>query len=309
MSAPVSEPLPQRLVCFAHGKESGPWGTKITRLAEVARRRGFEVISPDYSGTHDPDIRVAQLLERRPQARQALVLAGSSMGGYVSAMAVGALQPQALFLMAPAFYFPGFDAEPPPPPRFTAVVHGWQDDIVPMERALRYAQRHGARLHLLDSGHTLNDRLPALTLLFGDLLDRVSADAVYRHAQFLITDAAGDFGFTPASSDAAAGTAIGQRVGGTDGWAIVTAHDPGEQRFSAAVNAARHRQLLEAANAAGLRTLPALGRDPEPPHHSETSLLLIDPPTGAAEGLGRQFEQNAIIRWQRGQAPQVVWLV
>ena len=29
-------PLPERLVVFAHGKESGPWGPKITQLAEVA---------------------------------------------------------------------------------------------------------------------------------------------------------------------------------------------------------------------------------------------------------------------------------
>ena len=26
-----------RLVCFNHGKESGPWGTKIQRLADVAK--------------------------------------------------------------------------------------------------------------------------------------------------------------------------------------------------------------------------------------------------------------------------------
>jgi alpha/beta superfamily hydrolase len=164
------------LVCFAHGKESGPWGTKITRLAEVARRRGFEIISPDYSGTPDPDIRVAQLLDLRPQARLGLVLVGSSMGGYVSAMAVEALHPQALFLMAPALYFPGFDREPPAPPAITCVVHGWDDDIVPVERAIRYSQRHRVPLYLLDSAHTLNDRIPALELLFGDLLDRVLAD-------------------------------------------------------------------------------------------------------------------------------------
>jgi alpha/beta superfamily hydrolase len=172
-SIEVNKPLPEFLVCFAHGKESGPWGTKITRLAEVARQRGFEVMSPDYSGTHDPDIRVAQLLQQAPRASRSLVLAGSSMGGYVSAMAVEALRPQALFLMAPALYFPGFDREPPPPPPLNCVVHGWLDDIVPVERALRYSQRHCARLHLLDSAHTLNDRLPALELLFGDLLDRV----------------------------------------------------------------------------------------------------------------------------------------
>ena len=160
----------QKLVCFAHGKESGPWGTKITHLAEVARARGFDVQSPDYSHTHDPKERVAHLLKLAPRAEK-LVLAGSSMGGYVSAMACEGLQPRALFLMAPALYFPGWDEEPAGIPKLTTVVHGWDDDIVPVERGIRFARKHRAALHLLASGHTLNDQLPALALLFGDLLD------------------------------------------------------------------------------------------------------------------------------------------
>ena len=164
---------PQKLVCFAHGKESGPWGTKITRLAEVARARGFEVMSPDYSHSHDPKERVAHLLKLAPRAEK-LVLVGSSMGGYVSAMACAALKPQGLFLIAPALYFPGWDEEPAGCPAIAAVVHGWKDDIVPVERGIAYARRNGAALHVLESGHTLNDQLPALALLFGDLLDRAS---------------------------------------------------------------------------------------------------------------------------------------
>lgn len=163
------------LVCFAHGKESGPWGTKITHLAEVAKRNGYEVISPDYSHTHDPRARVAQLLALAPRA-QRLVLVGSSMGGYVSAQACAALRPRALFLMAPALYFPGWDEEPAGIPAHCAVVHGWRDDIVPVERGIRFAKTHRATLHVLDSDHGLNDQLPALAMLFGDFLQRVSPD-------------------------------------------------------------------------------------------------------------------------------------
>ena len=165
---------PQKLVCFAHGKESGPWGTKITHLAEVARARGFEVQSPDYSHSHDPKERVAHLLQLAPRA-DTLVLAGSSMGGYVAAQACAALKPQGLFLMAPALYFPGWDEEPAGCPALSCVVHGWKDDVVPVERGIEFARRNGAALHVLDSGHTLNDQLPALGLLFGDLLERVIA--------------------------------------------------------------------------------------------------------------------------------------
>lgn len=166
--------IPQRLVCFAHGKESGPWGTKITRLAEVARARGFEVMSPDYSHSHDPKERVTHLLRLAPRAER-LVLVGSSMGGYVSAMACAALQPRGLFLMAPALYFPGWDEEPAGCPALSAVVHGWRDDIVPVERGIDFARKNRAALHLLDSGHTLNDQLPALAMLFDDFLERVMA--------------------------------------------------------------------------------------------------------------------------------------
>ena len=171
---PKSTAAAEVLVCFAHGKESGPWGTKITRLAEVARARGFEVMSPDYSGTHDPHERVEQLLSLAPSADR-LVLVGSSMGGYVSAMACAALKPDALFLMAPALYFPGWDQEPEGIPQNCCVVHGWGDAVVPVERAQRFAQRHGSELHLLHADHTLNDQLPILSTLLDRMFDRVLA--------------------------------------------------------------------------------------------------------------------------------------
>lgn len=158
--------IPDRLVVFSHGKESGPWGTKITHLAEVAKRKGFEVLSPDYRNITDARERVAQLLRLNPQAAKTLVLAGSSMGGYVAAMACQQLKPQGLFLMAPALYFRGWGEEPEGIPQHTHVVHGWNDDIVPPERSQRFAQRNRCVLHMLPSDHGLNDQLPVLAVLF-----------------------------------------------------------------------------------------------------------------------------------------------
>jgi pimeloyl-ACP methyl ester carboxylesterase len=165
----------EKLVCFAHGMESGPWGTKITHLAGIARQQGYSVLSPDYSHTRDPHRRVAQLLELAPGASRALVLVGSSMGGYVSAAACAQLRPQALFLMAPALYFPGFEAEPDGIPALCSVVHGWRDDVVPVSRALRFAERNRAALHVLDSAHDLNDQLPAIGALFAQLLQHAES--------------------------------------------------------------------------------------------------------------------------------------
>lgn len=166
----------KKLVCFAHGKESGPWGTKINYLADIARERNWDVMSPDFRHTHDPHARVKHLLDLAPTADH-LILVGSSMGGYVAAMACQAIKPQACFLMAPALYFEGWAEEPEGCPADTVVVHGWDDDIVPVEVAIRFAQSRNASLHVLDSGHTLTDQLPILGQLFEGMLCRAEQDA------------------------------------------------------------------------------------------------------------------------------------
>jgi hypothetical protein len=174
---PALRPGPRRrqessmtgLVCFAHGKESGPWGRKITHLAEVAQRRGWRVESPDYRFTRDPDERVAHLesLGFAGNGQHApLVLAGSSMGGYVSAVVSNRWRPAGLFLMAPALYMPGYEADVAPRAGRVAVVHGWRDDVIPVDKTLEFARRYRADCHLIDSGHTLNDHLPLLGVLF-----------------------------------------------------------------------------------------------------------------------------------------------
>ena len=73
------------MVYFAHGQESGPWGTKIGSLAKTATNQGFAVERPDYSGIMSPDKRVSRLLELSPKSSRKLILAGSSMGAWVSA--------------------------------------------------------------------------------------------------------------------------------------------------------------------------------------------------------------------------------
>lgn len=153
-------------IYFAHGKESGPWGHKITALAAIARRRGLAVESPDYRFTYDADERVRHLLSLRPPRGRELVLVGSSMGGYVATLASRKLRPAGLFLIAPALYMPGYEREIPPEAGRVAVVHGWNDKVIPVEHSWRFARTYRARLHLLESGHTLNDQLPLLETLF-----------------------------------------------------------------------------------------------------------------------------------------------
>ena len=168
-----SLPQAKRLVVFAHGQESGPWGSKITQLAEVAKAQGFEVASPDYSTWQDPEPRVAHLLELNPQA-ETLVLVGSSLGAWVSLKASATLKPQGLFLLAPAVHLGVVSEEAPPPQAgHTEVVHGWDDEVVPVASALQLCQEHRLPLHLLPSGHRLTDQLETLIQLFAAFLQRL----------------------------------------------------------------------------------------------------------------------------------------
>jgi len=66
-------------VYFSHGKESGPWGTKITSLANIAKADDCDVESIDYSDTFDPDIRAEQLVNPLKKEPGDFILVGSSM--------------------------------------------------------------------------------------------------------------------------------------------------------------------------------------------------------------------------------------
>jgi predicted esterase len=157
-------------VYFNHGKESGPWGDKITRLADVARGRGFDVESLDYSGM-DADSRVAKLLDSDARAAHPLILVGSSMGAYVAAVASASLRPRGLFLLAPAFYLPDFTVqEPVPHADVVTLIHGWDDELIPFENSIRYAKKFKATLHLVESDHHLSSQLPLIASLFEGFL-------------------------------------------------------------------------------------------------------------------------------------------
>lgn len=154
-------------VCFSHGKESGPWGTKISALAEVARAEGWTVESLDYQGMDDPNARAAKLIAYCRGREGPVALAGSSMGGFVAAAAAAELPARGLFLMAPAFYVPGYEQYLPPPADCpVTIVHGWRDDVVPWEGSVRYAARSHARLALIDGDHRLTANLAEVSALF-----------------------------------------------------------------------------------------------------------------------------------------------
>jgi alpha/beta superfamily hydrolase len=160
-------------VVFSHGKESGPWGSKITAMAAVVRDLSIGVESVDYRGMDDPQARVEKLVAVSA-ALGGVVLVGSSLGGHVAAAAAGRVRPRGLFLLAPAFYMPGFEAYTPQEVACpTTVVHGWHDDVVPVANGIRWAREHAATLHVLDSDHRLENQIEAICRLLRDFLQRL----------------------------------------------------------------------------------------------------------------------------------------
>ena len=166
-----------RSVCFSHGKESGPWGTKIKVLADVADRCDWHVESLDYQGVEDPHERVAMLRNWCAQQEEPFVLVGSSMGGHVAASAAGEYTPLGLFLMAPAFYVEGYEEYTPALPACpVAIMHGKNDEIIPWQNSVRYAGQSKStdtRVMLLDSDHRLIDALPEIAEQFEIFLEEM----------------------------------------------------------------------------------------------------------------------------------------
>ena len=161
-----------KAVCFSHGKESGPWGTKIQAMADIARAAGWTVESLDYRGIEDARVRADKLVEYSQAQGEPMVLVGSSMGGYVATAAASRVGARGLFLLAPALFMPGYGEYMPEslPDVPTMIVHGWHDDVVPHEGSIRYGRETGASVVLLDSDHRLTASIDIITRLFRDFL-------------------------------------------------------------------------------------------------------------------------------------------
>ncbi len=165
------------LIHFIHGKESGPWGTKIRYLADIARQQGFDVESLDYSSTFDPVVRVKMLVDSCNK-RPVRYLVGSSMGGWVAMTASAAIPVQGLFLLAPAIDLPDY-----PPCRLGCegnaieIVHGWKDSLIPVENVIRFSRQRKCTLHLLDDEHRLKNRLDQLGDYLKSFLERMEKKA------------------------------------------------------------------------------------------------------------------------------------
>ena len=166
---------------LSHGFESGPDATKVTALAQAAERLGWSSERPDYTDldarlevSHGGDVpaRLQRLLQIAGQAAQRhgpVVLAGSSLGAYISAIASLQVPTRGLFLMVPPTRMgpmPALDAAAVP----TSVVHAWHDELIPPAGVIEWAQARSARLLLVDDSHRLTAHVDTTARAFAELL-------------------------------------------------------------------------------------------------------------------------------------------
>ena len=162
-------------VIFSHGQESGPWGTKIRSMAERVRSMGCLADSIDYQGIADPTERVDKLVAEAEGIDDKLILVGSSMGGHVATAAAERLGAAGLFVLAPAYYMEGYEELTPPPPSMPiTIVHGWRDDVVPVDNSVRFAREARATLHVIDGDHRLTDNIDEINEYLQRFVQRIA---------------------------------------------------------------------------------------------------------------------------------------
>ena len=165
-------------IILSHGLESGPQATKVSALAAVAREFGWAELRPDYRDldarrdVRDIDARLARALAQAP-ADGRVVFAGSSMGAFSSGLASLQRRCDGLFLLALPTHITGYARPFAAAAVPTECVHGWRDEICPVEAAIAFARGQGARLHLVDDDHRLGAHVAECAQWFAHFLQRL----------------------------------------------------------------------------------------------------------------------------------------
>ena len=97
------------------------------------------------------------------------MLAGSSLGAWISGRVSLEVPVAGLFLMAPPVRMgeaPALEAAAVP----TAVIHGWDDELIAAADVVAWAQPRRARLLLVDDSHRLAAHVDASADAFAELL-------------------------------------------------------------------------------------------------------------------------------------------
>lgn len=149
-------------VLLSHGLESGPGGTKIQAMKAVAETfPGVTAIAVDHRSTKVPAERLDQMASAMADAGadpERTVLAGSSMGGWVCAQTSAQRPVLGCFLLAPALAMVGYpESSPEIRARHCQIIHGWNDEVVPVMPVLELARVQSLPTLVLADGHRLEN--------------------------------------------------------------------------------------------------------------------------------------------------------
>jgi len=151
IDAPLGSPRGLALICHPHPQHGGTLDNKVAQtLARAAVALGWRSVRFNFrgvgasqgqwdEGVGEIDDALAVLAALRAPG-EALLLAGFSFGAYVATQAAARLpddaKPRRLVLVGPSTQ----KQQLPPVPADTVVIHGEQDEVVPLASTLAWAR-------------------------------------------------------------------------------------------------------------------------------------------------------------------------
>ncbi len=164
-------------VFLSHGLESGPGSTKIQAMTQAAEDLpGVTAVAVDHRSSKDPATRLEQMrdaIEKAGAVPERTILAGSSMGGWVCAQTSAGQRVLGCFLLAPALALPRYpQSNPIIQADHTQIIHGWDDDVVPVMPVIELAEQQKLPILVVPDGHRLENSLERVVSEFRQFLVR-----------------------------------------------------------------------------------------------------------------------------------------
>jgi pimeloyl-ACP methyl ester carboxylesterase len=158
---------------FCHGLETGPHGRKFHALVSA----GFEVEAPDCRG-EDLAARVTRLRRAIVESPEPPLVVGSSFGGIAGLLAALLSEGEGVHVPGLVLCAPALQVPRPPSldialacPAATIIVHGQNDEVIPIDVSRRFARSHGAELVEVDDDHSLASSHTEILEAIGRLLE------------------------------------------------------------------------------------------------------------------------------------------
>ncbi len=160
-----------RDILFLHGQESGPVSSKYTTLLEAFPGR---VYAPDFQGM-GIDERYRKLSLLLEDSSGPVYLVGSSYGGLLALMVMNRTAHlkniAGCLLLVPAVSLPEADYIKYVHPR-TKILAVYQDEYIPTEAMLAFAEKHSIETTFVNDGHRLLKSNALMVKLLKGIVDR-----------------------------------------------------------------------------------------------------------------------------------------